>query len=183
MGRISPGPTRWPPGAERRLVPAKSDLKPQTSSRTRVWAPPQAVADQPQRSFRGYGHNLGYGTQRRPRQDFGRQHRRLVLPHQASMQEIGDQPPHEAISAVGHVESRHVTSGEGPGARYSRRPSIAFGLRRIGAGTQQGDQPIYQPDTMALVPTNTRHAGEPSNGERATPRHTLASRGGNRSGC
>ena len=31
MGRISPGPTRWPPGAERRLVPAKSNLKPQTS--------------------------------------------------------------------------------------------------------------------------------------------------------
>ena len=32
MGRISPGPIRWPPGAERRLVPAKSNLKPQTSS-------------------------------------------------------------------------------------------------------------------------------------------------------
>ena len=32
MGRISPGPTRWPPGAERRLVPAKSNLKPQTSN-------------------------------------------------------------------------------------------------------------------------------------------------------
>ena len=30
MGRISPGPTRCPPGAERRLVPAKSNLKPQT---------------------------------------------------------------------------------------------------------------------------------------------------------
>ena len=30
MGRISPGPTRWPPRAERRLVPAKSNLKPQT---------------------------------------------------------------------------------------------------------------------------------------------------------
>ena len=24
-------PTRWPPGAERRLVPAKSNLQPQTS--------------------------------------------------------------------------------------------------------------------------------------------------------
>ena len=32
MGRISPGPTRWPPGDERRLVPAKSNLKPQTSN-------------------------------------------------------------------------------------------------------------------------------------------------------
>ena len=32
MGRISPGPTRWPPGAKRRLVPAKSNLKPQTAS-------------------------------------------------------------------------------------------------------------------------------------------------------
>ena len=32
VGRISPGPTRWPPGAERRLVPAKSNLKPQTSN-------------------------------------------------------------------------------------------------------------------------------------------------------
>ena len=31
LGRISPGLTRWPPGAERRLVPAKSNLKPQTS--------------------------------------------------------------------------------------------------------------------------------------------------------
>ena len=30
VGRISPGPTRWPPGAKRRLVPAKSNLKPQT---------------------------------------------------------------------------------------------------------------------------------------------------------
>ena len=30
VGRISPGPTRWPPGAERRLVPTKSNLKPQT---------------------------------------------------------------------------------------------------------------------------------------------------------
>ena len=30
MGRISRGPTRWPPGAERRLVPAKSNLKTQT---------------------------------------------------------------------------------------------------------------------------------------------------------
>ena len=30
MGRISPGPTTWPPGAERRLVPAKSNLKPPT---------------------------------------------------------------------------------------------------------------------------------------------------------
>ena len=33
MGRISPGPTRWPLGAERRLVPAKSNLKPQTLER------------------------------------------------------------------------------------------------------------------------------------------------------
>ena len=33
--RISPGPTRWPPGAERRLVPAKSNLKPQTSTAER----------------------------------------------------------------------------------------------------------------------------------------------------
>ena len=32
MGRISPGPTRWPPGAKRRRVPAKSSLKPQTLS-------------------------------------------------------------------------------------------------------------------------------------------------------
>ena len=32
MGRISPGPTRWPPGAERRLVPGKTNLKPQTSN-------------------------------------------------------------------------------------------------------------------------------------------------------
>ena len=31
VGKISPGPTRWPPGAERRLVPAKSNLKSQTS--------------------------------------------------------------------------------------------------------------------------------------------------------
>ena len=30
MGRISPGPTRWPSGAKRRLVPAKSNLKSQT---------------------------------------------------------------------------------------------------------------------------------------------------------
>ena len=30
MERISPGPTRWPPGAERRLGPAKSNLKPPT---------------------------------------------------------------------------------------------------------------------------------------------------------
>ena len=37
MGRISPGPTRWPPGAERRLVPAKSNLKPQTSNLTKCW--------------------------------------------------------------------------------------------------------------------------------------------------
>ena len=33
MGRISPGTTRWPPGAERHLVPANSNLKPQTSRR------------------------------------------------------------------------------------------------------------------------------------------------------
>ena len=32
MGRISRGPTTWPPGAKRRLVPAKSNLKPQTLS-------------------------------------------------------------------------------------------------------------------------------------------------------
>ena len=31
MGRISPGPTRWPPGAERRLVPTETNLKPQSS--------------------------------------------------------------------------------------------------------------------------------------------------------
>ena len=37
MGRISPGPTRWPPGAERRLVPAKSNLKPQTAKFKRWW--------------------------------------------------------------------------------------------------------------------------------------------------
>ena len=34
MGTISPGPTRWPTGAERRLVPAKSNLTPQTFLRT-----------------------------------------------------------------------------------------------------------------------------------------------------
>ena len=34
MGRISPGPTSWPPRAERRLVPDTSNLKPQTSSRS-----------------------------------------------------------------------------------------------------------------------------------------------------
>ena len=32
MGKISPGPSRWPPGAERRLVPDISNLKPQTSN-------------------------------------------------------------------------------------------------------------------------------------------------------
>ena len=31
MGRISPDPTRWPPGAKTRLVPAKSNLKPHLS--------------------------------------------------------------------------------------------------------------------------------------------------------
>ena len=30
MERISPSRTRWPPGAERRLVPERSNLKPQT---------------------------------------------------------------------------------------------------------------------------------------------------------
>ena len=40
MGRISPGPTRWPPGAERRLVPAKSNLKPQTSNTTHALLSP-----------------------------------------------------------------------------------------------------------------------------------------------
>ena len=39
MGRISPGPTRWPPEAERRLVPAKSNLKLQTSNHTFEGAP------------------------------------------------------------------------------------------------------------------------------------------------
>ena len=29
-GGISPGPTRWPPGAEERLVPERSNLKPPT---------------------------------------------------------------------------------------------------------------------------------------------------------
>ena len=38
MGRISPGPIRWPPGAERRLVPAKSNLKPQTLSHSTTLA-------------------------------------------------------------------------------------------------------------------------------------------------
>ena len=37
MGRISPGPTRWPPGAQRRLVPAKSNLKPQTHRSALRW--------------------------------------------------------------------------------------------------------------------------------------------------
>ena len=46
MGRISPGPTRWPPGAERRLVPAK--IKPQTSNLKtsevdRMWTGPSEV--------------------------------------------------------------------------------------------------------------------------------------------
>ena len=50
MGRISPGPTRWPPGAERRLVPAKSNLKPETSYTpqevTRYkWLRPPAIPD------------------------------------------------------------------------------------------------------------------------------------------
>ena len=49
MGRISPGPTRWPPGAERRLVPAKSNLKRQTSNPARV---PRSAADYPSSSFR-----------------------------------------------------------------------------------------------------------------------------------
>ena len=44
MGRISPGPTRWPPGAERRLVPAKSNLKPQTSPVTTGEMGSQATA-------------------------------------------------------------------------------------------------------------------------------------------
>ena len=30
VGRIAPGPTRWPPGDEERLVPETSNLKPQT---------------------------------------------------------------------------------------------------------------------------------------------------------
>ena len=39
VGRISPGPTRWPPAAERRLVPAKSNLKPQTHHRCQAGRP------------------------------------------------------------------------------------------------------------------------------------------------
>ena len=31
VGRLSPGPTRWPPWAEERLVPETSNLKPHTS--------------------------------------------------------------------------------------------------------------------------------------------------------
>ena len=45
MGRISPGPTRWPPGAERRLVPAKSNLKPQTYLEVFGELPPPASCD------------------------------------------------------------------------------------------------------------------------------------------
>ena len=37
MGKISLGPTRWPPGAERRLVPAIPNLKPPTKARTRLY--------------------------------------------------------------------------------------------------------------------------------------------------
>ena len=53
MGRISPGPTRWPPGAERRLVPAKSNLKPQTHTlhytpvRTLLCRLPKIIYKQP----------------------------------------------------------------------------------------------------------------------------------------
>ena len=43
MGRISPGPTSWPPGAKRRLVLAKTNLKPQTS----MCAPPHGWARRP----------------------------------------------------------------------------------------------------------------------------------------
>ena len=62
MGRISPGPTRWPPGAERRLVPAKSNLKPQTP------APTQAVAQVTAQTAdaRKCGGELGPPTQAPP---------------------------------------------------------------------------------------------------------------------
>ena len=57
MGRISPGPTRWPPGAERRLVPAKSNLKPQTSNPSAEFSffrPPRGYASQHTHQYQPY---------------------------------------------------------------------------------------------------------------------------------
>ena len=84
---------------------------------------------------------------------------------------------------MGHRESSHVSSGMGPVAGYARRRSISMGLRRIGAGGQQGNLSLYQANPMALVPTNTRHVGEPSNGEGEALRDALAACEGDRSGC
>ena len=57
MGRISPGPTRWPLGAEERLVPGKSNLKPQTAiDFCLVFVPSQC-----QDIIQGFGCNLKLG--------------------------------------------------------------------------------------------------------------------------
>ena len=60
MGRISPGPTRWPPGAERRLVPAKSNLKPQTSNQTTLTSGDRTTA--PTRQPQNPQDTARYGT-------------------------------------------------------------------------------------------------------------------------
>ena len=100
MGRISPGPTRWPPGAERRLVPAKSNLKPQTSPGA---PPPYPTYNQgaalPYQAPYPPGHHVhakgASWAQPHQGQSLDPYHQRLPPPHPyvADPWRAGDSPP------------------------------------------------------------------------------------------
>ena len=147
MGRISPGPTRWPPGAERRLVPAKSNLKPQTTRVAEPWLPA------PDDGRPGEGQRLTPD----PPHNSGRPSSQGTAPHHPR----GTQPP-QGMQAKGTVLGPH-THTPAPTALGWRTPTA----RPIGGQSGEGQRLTSDaPDNGGRHPNRGRSSATP---QRATP--------------
>ena len=108
MGRISPGPTRWPPGTERRLVPAKSNLKPQTS---KLFSPEGT----PRHERAAHRHNVPYRPPAKLEQPEPTLHDRHDPTHPTA-----GQAGHWAAQTIDDVPTTVMPTTQQPHARTSR---------------------------------------------------------------
>ena len=137
MGRISPGPTSWLPGAEQRLVPEKSNLKPQTSfickfditesDRCKVWVHAQVILiDSVQTEQAVYTIDSGHTRQWTVK--CGRVRQKGDRVATGERQESGRQAARKRQEATGRRQEGN--GGVGTGGRS--------GGNRVAAGRRQG---------------------------------------------
>ena len=153
MGRISPGPTRWPPGAERRLVPAKSNLKSQTQTPhpegTEDRTPKEAQGDHPAKTG-----NTKPGTAAHREKGHRNMQTHTTLEKKKSKQ---PSPKERGWGDRDHKARDRDSQQPTPQSQTKTRPKIKAQKTHPGNPTRKGGaHPTAGPSTHAFTPHSSQ---------------------------